>query len=149
MVCWFHLRGWVMREISPNVWQLIGFPPNFVNVYLIGDVLIDAATRWAGRRILRQIGDRKLSMLALTHAHPDHQGVAKMICERYRIPLACHAADVPTMQGERPMQPDNSIIRLISLFLTVTDFGGLDVGIPQAMRRSIDFAANSHGIGAG
>ena len=34
-------------------------------------------------------------------------------------------------------------------FLTVTDFGGLDVGIPQAMRRSIDFAANSHGIGAG
>ena len=33
--------------------------------------------------------------------------------------------------------------------LTVTDFGGLDVGIPQAMRRSIDFAANSHGIGAG
>ncbi len=105
-----------MREISPNVWQLIGFPPNFVNVYLIGDVLIDAATRWAGRRILRQIGDRKLSMLALTHAHPDHQGVAKMICERYRIPLACHAADVPTMQGERPMQPNNSIIRLISLF---------------------------------
>ena len=33
--------------------------------------------------------------------------------------------------------------------LTVTHFGGLDVGIPQAMRRSIDFAANSHGIGAG
>ena len=36
-----------------------------------------------------------------------------------------------------------------SNLLTVTDFGGLDVGIPQAMRRSIDFAANSHGIGAG
>ena len=35
------------------------------------------------------------------------------------------------------------------IFLTVTDFGGLDVGIPQAMRRSIDFAANSHGIGVG
>ena len=34
-------------------------------------------------------------------------------------------------------------------FLTVTDFGGLDVGIPQAMRRSIDFAANSRGTGAG
>ena len=34
-------------------------------------------------------------------------------------------------------------------YLTVTDFGGLDVGIPQAMRRSIDFAANSHGTGAG
>ena len=33
--------------------------------------------------------------------------------------------------------------------LTVTDFGGLDVGIPQAMRRSIAFAANSRGTGAG
>ena len=37
----------------------------------------------------------------------------------------------------------------LELLLTVTDFGGLDVGIPQAMRRSIDFAANSHGIGVG
>ena len=40
-------------------------------------------------------------------------------------------------------------LNLDDYFLTVTDFGGLDVGIPQAMRRSIDFAANSHGIGAG
>jgi hydroxyacylglutathione hydrolase len=103
-----------MREISSNVWQLSGFPPNAVNVYLIGNVLIDAATRWDGRRILRQLGDRQLSMLALTHVHPDHQGVARMICEHYRIPLACHAADVPTMQGERPMQPDNSFIRFTS-----------------------------------
>ena len=38
---------------------------------------------------------------------------------------------------------------VLTKILTVTDFGGLDVGIPQAMRRSIDFAANSHGIGAG
>ena len=82
--------------------------PTAINVYLMGDVLIDAATRWAGRRILGQIADRKLSMLALTHVHPDHQGVAKMICERFQIPLACHSADVPTMQGDRPMQPDNS-----------------------------------------
>ena len=37
----------------------------------------------------------------------------------------------------------------LEILLTVTDFGGLDVGIPQAMRRSIDFAANSRGTGAG
>ena len=40
-------------------------------------------------------------------------------------------------------------VGIVEESLTVTDFGGLDVGIPQAMRRSIDFAANSHGIGAG
>ena len=80
-----------MRELAPTVWQLGGFPPHVINVYLIGDVLIDAATRWAGSRILRQLGDRKLSMLALTHVHPDHQGCARMLCERYSIPLACPA----------------------------------------------------------
>lgn len=106
-----------MRELAPNVWQLGGFPPNGFNVYLIGDVLIDAASRWAKRRILRQLGDRNLSMLALTHVHPDHQGIAQVICERYGIPLACHAADVPTMQGERPMQPDNFFNRFVSLVL--------------------------------
>ena len=113
-----------MRELAPDVWQLGGFPPNAINVYLIGDVLIDAATRWAGGRILRQLGDRKLSMLALTHVHPDHQGCARMICERYAIPLACPAGDVPTMQGERPMQPDNRFMRTFSPALVGT-------GIPR------------------
>jgi hypothetical protein len=33
--------------------------------------------------------------------------------------------------------------------LTIADFGGVDIGIHQAMRRSTGFAANSHGSGAG
>ncbi len=118
-----------MREISANVWQLTGFPPNVINVYLIGDVLIDAATRFAGRRILRQIEDRQLSMLALTHVHPDHQGVAKMICERFQVPLACHAADVPAMQGDCPMQPDNFVIRGLSRF-----WGGSPVPVARILQ---------------
>lgn len=99
-----------MRQLAPEFWQLSGFPPNAINVYLIGDVLIDAATRWAGRRILGQLGDRKLSMVALTHVHPDHQGVAKKICDRFQIPLACHVEDQPTMEGVRPMQPNHPLI---------------------------------------
>ncbi|MCW2988283.1 MAG: fold metallo-hydrolase [Solirubrobacterales bacterium] len=45
-------------------------------------------------------------MLALTHAHPDHQGVAKDVCEARDVPLACHADDVEAMEmeGKRPMQ---------------------------------------------
>ena len=103
-----------MRQLAPNVWQLGGFPPHLMNVYLIGDVLIDAATRWSGRRILRQLSEHRLSLLALTHVHPDHQGAARTICERYGVPLACHEADVPTMEGRRPMQPDNFEVRLAS-----------------------------------
>ena len=103
-----------MRQLAGDLWQFGGFPPHGFNVYLIGDVLIDAATRWAGRRILRQLGDRKLSMVALTHVHPDHQGIARMICERYSIPLACHVEDVAVMQGESPMPPDHILCRFLN-----------------------------------
>jgi glyoxylase-like metal-dependent hydrolase (beta-lactamase superfamily II) len=101
-----------MREIVNGVWQLAGFPPNLFNVYLLGDVLIDGATRWAFSRIWRQVRDRPVRLVALTHCHPDHQGVAANICNRLGVPLACHEADVPAMEGRAPMQPDNWIVRL-------------------------------------
>src|SRR5262249_2619971 len=54
-------------------------------------------------RIFRQLRGRDLSMVALTHAHPDHQGVAKDICEAREVPLACHADDVDAMEGRVPL----------------------------------------------
>ena len=43
-----------MKRLADGLYQLSGFPPNAINVYLAGDVLIDAATRHAGRRIMRE-----------------------------------------------------------------------------------------------
>jgi hydroxyacylglutathione hydrolase len=71
--------------------------------YLVGDVLIDAGRRWDRPRIFRQLAGRELSMVALTHAHPDHQGVAEDLCEARGIPLACHAGDVDAMEGRVPL----------------------------------------------
>ena len=87
-----------MKELAEEVYLLRGFPPNAINVYLVGDVLIDAATRQAEKRILRQIAGRTLSAHALTHAHPDHQGSSHAICERLSIPLWCGRGDVPAME---------------------------------------------------
>jgi glyoxylase-like metal-dependent hydrolase (beta-lactamase superfamily II) len=101
-----------MKPIADGVWQLDGFPRHFFNVYLVGDVLIDAATRWGTGRILRQLRDRPPRLVALTHCHPDHQGAAKAVCETYGIPLACHKADVPAAEGRAPMLPQNGVIRL-------------------------------------
>jgi glyoxylase-like metal-dependent hydrolase (beta-lactamase superfamily II) len=104
-----------LKQLAPDLWQLRGFPPNAINVYLAADVLIDTATRLAGRRILRQIEDRPLSLVALTHVHPDHQGAVAQVCGARRVPLACHADDVDAMEGRRPVQeknPDNPIVRL-------------------------------------
>ncbi len=120
-----------MRQLAPGVWKLRGFN-NAINVYMIGDVLIDAATRFARRRILGQIEDRPLSLVALTHVHPDHQGVAKAVCEARGVPLACHAADVDAMEGRAPVQrahPDNLLNRLI---------GGAWEGPPHPVGRVLE-----------
>lgn len=101
-----------MRMVADGVWQLYGFPRDMFNVYLVRDVVIDAATRWATYRILRQLAKHPVCMVALTHCHPDHQGSAKAICDKWNVPLACHEADVPAMEGRAPMQPNNGIIRL-------------------------------------
>ncbi len=100
-----------MQPIAEGVWQLSGRPRDLVNVYLVEDVLIDAGTRWARRRLLRQLRGRTLRLVALTHCHPDHQGAARAICKRFGIPLACHEADVAAAEGRTPMQPPNRLIR--------------------------------------
>ncbi len=87
-----------MKQLADGVYLLRGFPPNAINVYLVEDVLIDAATRQGERRIMRQIRGRSLRAHALTHAHPDHQGASHAICERLHIPLWCGAGDVPAME---------------------------------------------------
>jgi hydroxyacylglutathione hydrolase len=105
-----------MKELAPGLWQLSGFPPQGINVYLMGDVLVDAATRRAGRRILRQLEGRQVVAHALTHAHPDHQGASHEVCTALGIPYwvgerDADAAEDPRLISER--QPDTPLTRVI------------------------------------
>ena len=102
-----------MKQLADGLYLLRGFPPAAINVYLMGNVLIDAATRHAGRRILRDLDGRRVAAHALTHAHPDHQGASKEICERLGVPLWCGAADVAAMESGRFEQPRHPVNRLI------------------------------------
>ncbi|MGN6216519.1 MAG: MBL fold metallo-hydrolase [Solirubrobacterales bacterium] len=92
-----------MKYLAPGVWRLREAPRPLINVYLAEDVLIDAGRRWDRRRIFSELEGREISMLALTHVHPDHQGCAKVVCEARNVPLACHADDVDAMEGRRPV----------------------------------------------
>lgn len=92
-----------MKYLAPGVWRLRELPRPLINVYLAGDVLIDAGRSWDRGRIRNQTAGLDLSLLALTHVHPDHQGAAAAICEERGIPLACHADDVDVMEGRRPI----------------------------------------------
>lgn len=116
-----------MRQMAPGVWRLDEFPRPAINVYLAEDVLIDAGRRWDAGRIRRQIAGREISLLALTHVHPDHQGSAKTICEERGIPLACHADDVDAMEGRRPVAATSNP--------TARFFGWLWTGPPHGVDR--------------
>jgi len=110
-----------MRELAPGVGQLRGFPPEAINVYLLGDVLVDAGTRFARRRIMRQLRDSRLTAHALTHAHPDHQGASHAVCEAFGIPLWCGEGDVEAMEtpgGIARSQPPGLVNRLQDRFWT-------------------------------
>ena len=102
-----------MKQLAPDVWKLSGFPPNAINVYVLGDVLVDAASRHAGRRIFRQIEGHKIAAHALTHAHPDHQGASKQVCERLGIDLWCGERDAGAMESGDLAQKKNPLNTLI------------------------------------
>lgn len=109
-----------MRELADGLWQLRGFPPNGINVYLMGDVIVDAGSRRAARRILRQVKGHDVNAHALTHAHPDHQGSSHELCETLGIPLWCPTGDVEAMETGtiRQRQPPHWINTLFDRLMT-------------------------------
>jgi glyoxylase-like metal-dependent hydrolase (beta-lactamase superfamily II) len=104
----------LVKRLADGLRMLSGFPPSAINVYLMGDVLVDAATRHAGRRILRQLGGHRVSTHALTHAHPDHQGASREVCERLGIELWCGERDADAMESGDLGQKDHAINKLIT-----------------------------------
>lgn len=102
-----------MRQLAEDVWQLSGFPPNSVNAYVVGDVLVDAGTALDRRRILRQIEAPPSGAIrahALTHAHFDHYGSSHAICERMGLPLWCGAADVEAVEAGKMVGPGGRMV---------------------------------------
>ncbi len=87
-----------MRQLADGVYQLNGWPRNVLNVYLVGDVLVDTGIRQAERRVLRQLENRAVGTVVLTHAHADHQGSCHAVCERLGIPLWCSEGEVPVVE---------------------------------------------------
>lgn len=105
-----------MKLLADDLWMLSGFPPNGINVYVAGEVIVDAATKFARRRILSQVRGHKVTAHALTHAHPDHQGASKAICDTLGVPLWCGAGDVHAMEtagairASQPSHPLNLVV---------------------------------------
>jgi hydroxyacylglutathione hydrolase len=108
-----------VKRLAEGLYTLSGFPPNAINVYvmgnpLVGNVLVDAATRHSGRRIFRQLRGQQVSTHVLTHAHPDHQGASKEVCERLGIELWCGERDADAMESGNLGQKDYRLNKLVT-----------------------------------
>jgi hydroxyacylglutathione hydrolase len=104
-----------VKKLADDLYLLSGFPPYAINVYLMGDVLVDAGSRHASKRILRQLRGRTVTTHALTHAHADHQGSSHEVCEALGVPLWCGERDAEAVEDGRirdrmPAHPINDLI---------------------------------------
>lgn len=92
-----------MERVADGLFLLVGRPRHVINAYLMGDVLVDAGTRRARRRILRQLRGRSLQAHALTHVHADHQGASRAVCTEFDVPLWVGEEDADAMESEQVM----------------------------------------------
>jgi len=99
-----------MQQLADGVWQLDGFPRNAINVYILGDVLIDAGTVLDRRRVLSQAEKRTITAHALTHAHFDHYGSSRAVCDRFGVPMWVGALDVEMVEKGKMLGPRGLVI---------------------------------------
>jgi hydroxyacylglutathione hydrolase len=100
--------------VAQIVYLLRGRPPNLINVYLAGDVLVDAGTPGARRRILRQLAGRQVSAHVVTHAHPDHFGSSHAVCEQLTVPLWTGERDADALESGRPVPAPGRVPALMA-----------------------------------
>jgi hydroxyacylglutathione hydrolase len=103
-----------MEQVADGVFRLRGFPSGAFNCYLVDGVLIDARTRHAAGRILRELRGHDVVGHALTHAHADHQGSSAAVCEALGLPLMCGLRDAATVESGNTLEavPPHPINRL-------------------------------------
>lgn len=98
-----------MHEIAPDVWHLPLAPRCALNAYAIGDVVVDAGLKGSGKKVLGQLHGRHIAVHALTHAHPDHAGGSKQVCDTLGVPCWAGAADAPAAR-DGVSSPPNSFL---------------------------------------
>jgi hydroxyacylglutathione hydrolase len=102
-----------MRTLAPGVHQVHGSPPNMVNAYVVGGVLIDAGTPGAQRRILRQLHGHEISAHVVTHAHPDHFGSSHAVCKALDLPLWTGERDADALETASPVAAAGRVSSLL------------------------------------
>ena len=90
-----------MREIGEDVFHIPVLPRNGVNAYLVGDVLVDTGYPISAGAIKKALAGQRPAAIALTHAHPDHQGSARKLADEFGAPVWVGARDRQAAESGR------------------------------------------------
>lgn len=87
------------EEVLPGLLRLSLDPFDIVNVYLLGDVLVDSGPSFTTKRLLKALEGLEIAGHALTHVHFDHRGASRTVCERLGVPLWCGKGDRTALES--------------------------------------------------
>jgi len=90
-----------LHELAPGLGLARGGPGRTLNIYLLGEVVIDSGVRWSRQRLQRQLAGRRIAAHVLTHAHFDHAGSSAWLCRTFDVPLWCGAGDAAAISSGR------------------------------------------------
>jgi glyoxylase-like metal-dependent hydrolase (beta-lactamase superfamily II) len=124
------------REVAAGVRILRGRPPNG-NSYLLGDVLVDSATRPGSKRLLESLRGERVSAHALSHVHPPTQGSSAAVCEAFGVGAWCGTGDAHVLESGNILQaqPDRLFNRFQQRF-----FAGPGVPVARRLREGDEVA---------
>jgi hydroxyacylglutathione hydrolase len=93
----------MIEHVAPDLLRL-SFGPvhDGINIYLLGDVLVDSGPSWQGAKLLGALRGRPVTGHAITHAHFDHQGASHFISEALGIPVWCGEGDREALESGDP-----------------------------------------------
>ena len=94
-----------MHRLSEDVFQIAVVPRGGVNAFLVGDVLVDAGTRFSAKRILGELTGHPVSTHVITHAHVDHAGGTRQIAAALDIPVWVGELDAADVESGHPAAP--------------------------------------------
>ena len=102
-----------MNRIADDVFHLPLMPRDGVNAYVIGDVLVDAGYPMHGKKLPGKLGGHAISAHTITHAHPDHVGGSKAVCDALGVPFWAPKGDAAAAERGRTVGPPGRRGRLV------------------------------------
>ena len=95
-----------IRRVAEDVFHIALTPRDGVNAYLLGDIVVDADTKGAGKRLIKALRGHAAGALALTHGHPDQAGGARRLVDALELPVWVGERDRADVESGRPTAAD-------------------------------------------